>query len=173
MTITRSIIAEGMLPQWFYHGSQFEFERFIRKTYTPSLQLGFGFHFSTDESFAKLYGPNIYKVRLNVESPLDLRQLVREGDALFDLVLKFEKKENLFRTDGVPMTWLYNTVDSVHPKRAEQILKDAGYDAVWYTASHGHRTSPYGSKRAAAAESIIVLDSSQIQVASVTRCEHT
>jgi len=156
-------LLEQRLPDTFYHGTDKDFDVFRRAKLTPQLQLGFGFHFTTDPAFARLYGKRIIEARLTAANVLDTRQVVTAAaEELFAIAVKLGGKRCLF--NGA--VWLQNAVDATGPARAERVLRDAGFDAVWYTGEHGTRPSGLGYRNAPQkAPCIVVMDAAQITAA--------
>ncbi len=164
--IIEAVIQEASLGRWL-HGtsSKTPFTEFRRAKLTPGLQFGFGFHFTKDRKLAELYG-RIIEVELTANKVLNAQQIVKEGDPLFPLALKFGGRRSMVPMEGKLAVWLQNALDMSSPQRAEKLLREFGYDAVIYKASHGGMINPATRIRniEREAESIVVLDPGQIRI---------
>jgi hypothetical protein len=132
-----------------YHGTrQGNFDQFIPH-YRRNEQLGFGIHFTPDESFANRYAyddatahkgrnPYVHKVELLMNNTLDANQIVYEGTPEFELAKKLAgQKFRCFSSKderGIPGVYLQSCIDATNPKRAEKIIREIGYDSVKYNA---------------------------------------
>lgn len=165
------------LIQIAFHGTTagvFEsFEPKIRK----GEQLGFGIHFSSDPHFANLYAsdeltarkgkyPTIYIVELQLNSPLKVNQIVRQGTEEFEFAKKLAGRK--FWTskdeDGTPCAWLQSAIDATSPSRARDLLTEAGFDSVVYESVLG--TRGVNARIIAKSPSFIALSNEQVKIIS-------
>lgn len=141
------MVDENGAPRVYYHGTRQTFNAF-RPNFRPSEQLGFGIHFAEDESFADAYAndanvarkgatPRVIPAYLAVRNPLVATQIVRQGSPEFELAKKIAGP-NFFSVkdeNGVPAVWLQNAIDNASPRRAEKMIREAGYDGVIYQST--------------------------------------
>ena len=160
-----------------FHGTtagRFEsFEPKIRK----GEQLGFGIHFSSDPSFAKLYAtdpftarkgkqPTIYIVELEMHRLLLANKIVKEGTREFEFAKKLAGRKfwSSKDEDGIPCAWLQSALDATSPVRARELISEAGYDSVRYESVLG--TRGLNARVIAKSLSYLVLSSDQIRIIS-------
>jgi len=186
----RDFIAEAILkdehgkPMRFYHGTTKDFTEF-EPHQKRGMQLGFGIHFTTDPELANHYagkqkrngemdthGGNVHVVYLDVKKAFDQEKMYSVNDP------EYEFAKELYKGTGRPLIVSKDseyakdaggkfvvTLDATSPERAVRILRKYGYDAVWYNAKVTSRAA-YGQIRThMAAQSIVVLDKSQVRSA--------
>jgi hypothetical protein len=143
-----AVVNEAGDPMVVYHGTTATFDAF-KSFYRKGEMLGFGVHFAEDVEIAAKYAfekgvarkgatPRLIAAFLSVQNPLIADAVVREGSREFALAKKMwttnffaPKDENDVR--GV---WLQGAIDRASSaKRAEKLIRDAGYDGVRYMAS--------------------------------------
>lgn len=173
-------------PLLVYHGTRKDFEN-LRPSYNPKEQLGFGIHFATDESFAKLYAedetvarsgktPTVFSVVLDIKKPLDADAIVEEGTPEFELAEQLAGKKLFTQKseDGTKrLAYLQGAIDKTSGKRAEKLIRAAGYDGVKYTARITQVLSPNTYKRGAEGTTWIVFDPKQIRVIKKQRLKES
>ena len=152
---------------FWYHGSEKLFRKFVLpKRYSPNEQLGFGIHFALNKSFAELYGNIIYRCHIHPTKVLNLLSPIKIGTIEDEL-----GKEMFRRTGHRPYIWdnmyYYLNPDIRPPKRAEEIIRSYGYDAVFYKAQYGSRVltgGKMGARYTNETPSVIMLDCSGIEI---------
>jgi hypothetical protein len=173
---SRMARADKMFPVDAYHGTTSPDIESFRQTLRPKEQLGFGTHVTVDPAFANEYAiggsartgtsPNIMPLRVNPGKVLDATAIVEQGTPEFALAKKLagprlltQKNEN-----GVPVAYLQAAIDATNPKRAQQLIRDAGYDSVKYEARIVGGVAPSGHySKGPAAESYTILDPKNIR----------
>jgi hypothetical protein len=151
-----------------------------KPTYRKDEQLGFGIHVAKDESFARLYAeddrtarrgsqPHIDALEVVMRNPLESRVVVTEGDSLWPLVKALVPKDYHFFTDGGrPIIFLQNAIDAASPKKAERVIREAGYDGVIYDATVRGAIVQGRASVSGESESYVVFDSSQVRPSPLT-----
>jgi hypothetical protein len=137
-------------PKVVYHGTTAVAFTAFRPFYRKGEQLGFGIgHFAESLDFAARYAfsedtarkgkgeARVYSVYLSVQSPLVAPAVVIEGTPEFALAKKLAGARLLTQTDeqGRKIAYLQNAIDKTQGKRAEALIRDAGYDGVVYQAT--------------------------------------
>lgn len=164
-------------PKVVFHGTTaVAFDEF-RPFYRKGEQLGFGIgHFAESLDFAARYAfaedvarkgkgeARVYSVYLSIQTPLVAPAIVTEGTTEFALAKKFAGNRLLTQTDsqGRKVAYLQNAIDKAPGKRAESIIRDAGYDGVVYEAILQQRDA-YGSTRTGESLSWIVFEPWQVK----------
>lgn len=164
-------------PKVVYHGTTaVAFDEF-RPFYRKGEQLGFGIgHFAESFDFAARYAfaedvarkgkgeARVYSVYLSVQAPLVAPAVVTEGTPEFALAVKLAGRRLLTQTDehGRKIAYLQNAIDKAPGKRAESIIRDAGYDGVVYEAILQQRDA-YGSTKTGESLSWIVFEPWQVK----------
>lgn len=162
-------------PLPVFHGTTAKFDAF-RPFYRKNEELGFGVHFAVKPEFAGRYAfveetrrkgdsPQIIPAYLSVQRPLYSNQIVTEGTPEFALAKKFSPKQRLYMKSsetGLRYTWLQAVIDATSAKRAEKIIRDAGYDGVRYGAMIRKQTG-YGLAKVDESEAWIVFEPTQIK----------
>jgi hypothetical protein len=133
-------------PLVVHHGTTAQFDAF-RPFVRKGQQLGFGIHFTEDESLASLYAhgngtarrgkhPRVVDVFLSVHRPLYANEIALEGTPEFALAKKLAGRRFLTQADhlGRRMTYVQNALDMTAPDRAAKLIQEAGYDGVRYLA---------------------------------------
>jgi hypothetical protein len=163
-TTFRREALQTSLPGVWLHGSSKPFESFRLGKYKKSQQLGFGIHFTQDESFASLYGPYIYSCNLFPTQILDTEELYSIGseEEKFARALHKGTQRRLFVSDNQFVIHL----DITPPSRAERLLKQFGYDAVIYKAVFGSAAIG-GMHVSNKARSVVMLDPGKIKILKV------
>jgi hypothetical protein len=164
-----------MAPDDFYHGTTQDIEEFAPK-YRPQEQLGFGTHITTDPSFANEYAtggaarkgdsPNVMPLKARLGNVLSADEIVKEGSEEFALAKKLAGRKFFPVKDenGVLAVYMQNAIDATNPKRAEKLLRDAGYDSVKYKSKITGRPMPGGQYSVGPqAESYTVLNPNQLR----------
>lgn len=154
------------IPGVWFHGSTKLFDNFRLGSYKKSQQLGFGIHFTQDESFSSLYGPYLYSCRLSPAKILDVTELYTLGD-------EEEKFARALHKGTGRRLWIDNNrfvvhLDMTSPSRAERLLKQFGYDAVVYKAKYG-QSAIGGMYISHKALSVVMLDPSKIEILEVSK----
>ena len=133
-------------PLVVFHGTTASFDAF-RPFYRKNEDLGFGVHFATKPEFAGRYAfvsttrrkgdsPKIIPVYLSAQKPLYSNQLAVEGTPEFALAKKLlPRLPRVSNENGLLVAWPQNAINQSSPKRAEKIIREAGYDGVRYAAS--------------------------------------
>jgi hypothetical protein len=135
-------------PLIVYHGTRKGGFEFFKGKYRKDEQLGFGLHFAVDEDFADRYAvdedvsrpgkmPQTYDVILSAKNVLDADAIVSEGSREFALALILGGKNRFYPKNekGVRSVYVQNAIDWTSPKRAEKLIKGAGYDGIKYRAA--------------------------------------
>jgi len=173
---SKVVDAQGK-PLVVYHGTKnggfTEFKPFNRK----GEQLGFGVHFAEDAEFADRYAndpdvarkgrrPEVYEVYLSIKNPLLANTIVSEGSVEFALAKKLAGR-NFFSVkdeNGVPSVYLQNAIDAAPAKKAEQLIREAGFDGIQYESKIGYRTIG-GMSTSSKSVSWVVFEPTQIKSA--------
>ncbi|CAB4167311.1 ParB/Sulfiredoxin [uncultured Caudovirales phage] len=153
-----------------FHGTTQPDIKVFKPKIRPKEQLGFGTHVTVDPEFASEYAigdvarrgpsPNVMPLKAKLGNVLDATKIVEEGTPEFVLAQKLAGKK-LFtqkNADGIRTAYLQNAIDSTSPKRAQQIIRDAGFDSVKYNAEIKSILSPYGYTKGRSAESYVIFD---------------
>jgi hypothetical protein len=131
-----------------YHGTTAgEFAAF-KVHYRAKDQLGFGIHVTPNRAFAERYAndpltarkgkqPHVFAGYLRKGKVLDADTIVRKGSPEFDLAKKLAGRKLMTQNDeaGIPCAYMQGAIDATPGKRAEGLLRAAGYDTIRYTAS--------------------------------------
>lgn len=166
-------------PLKAYHGTRAGDFGSFKSKFCRRNQVGFGISFTPDRSFAERYAndplighkgskPFVHVVDLDFKNPLDARRIVVEGSSEYALGLKLLGRKRLPPVEdeqGKRVLFMRVAIDASSPKRAEKIIRDAGYDAVIYdsvlTSSYG--CPPGYGEVVAKAPTYVVFDNSQIR----------
>lgn len=166
-------------PLVVYHGTTAgPFDAF-RPFYRKGEDLGFGIHFAEDVEFAAGYAfdesvarkgkePRLIAAFLSVQNVLNADAIVLEGSREFALAKKcwtvnFFAPQN---EHGVRGVWLQGAINRASdPKRAERLIRDAGYDGVRYKATLKTHTA-YGARHGAESVSWVVFRAGQVKSAT-------
>jgi hypothetical protein len=164
-----------------YHGTTAPAFTVFQPFYRKGEQLGFGVHFSEDYDFARRYAedeevarrgkgtPRVYAVYLSVQRPVIADSIVVEGSPEFTLAVKLAGKRRLFtQTDEQGRKVAMLPIDWSDSKRAERLIREAGFDGVAYSARLVQRTG-YGLQKTAESASWVVFDPAQIKSATDNR----
>lgn len=133
-------------PQFVYHGTRGGDFSTFKPRFRPGENLGFGIHFAMDRSFAERYAldeavarkkggtPHVFEVVLSMQTPLVADAIVKEGSASFDLAKKLAGRKLYisFDENKVPCVYLQNAIDATSPERAQRLIREAGYDGLFY-----------------------------------------
>lgn len=171
---SRAVQSDGE-PAVFYHGTTAgEFDAF-RPHYRKGEQVGMGIHFTQDSEFAKRYAedestarrgkkPHVFAVYLKAERPLDLRKIVKEGSPEFALANRLQGKVAYRHRDedGKELIYMQAAVDSTNGKRAEKLIRAAGYDSMIYNAKL-MRKAYGGAYNDGEAETWVVFEPTQVK----------
>lgn len=163
-------------PLIVYHGTTAPpFEAF-RPHVRRDEQLGFGIHFTEDDTFAMRYAhnpdvarrgkhPRVIAAYLSVQKPLFADKIVMSGSPEFALAQTLAGRRLLTQAhaDGRKMAYLQGAIDATSPSRAERLIREAGYDGVCYRAQIGEVT-PYGKwDRGPESRSWVVFEPHQVK----------
>jgi hypothetical protein len=131
-----------------YHGTTAGEFPVFKTHYRPREQLGFGIHVTPDRSFAERYAhdpatarrgkqPHVFVGYLRKGRVLDANAIVKQGSPEFELARKLAGRKLMAQKDedGVPSVYMQNAIDSTGAKRAESVIRAAGYDTICYNAS--------------------------------------
>ena len=153
-----------------YHGTTAGEFPVFKKRYRPGEQLGFGIHVTPDRSFAERYAndpltarrgkaPHVFSGFLRKGRVLVADAIVKDGSPEFALAKRLAGGRLMTQKDenGVATAYMQNAIDSTSPKRAESLIRAAGYDTVRYNASI-RRRAVSGFYRGQDAVTYIVLD---------------
>jgi hypothetical protein len=176
ITASKNAVKTATVKVIGYHGTRKKFETF-RPHFRQGMQLGFGIHFSTDKSFAAKYAfgdsggrgndPTLYTCELTMNNPLKANAIVSEGTPEYALAEKLAKFRPfpMKNQEGVKQYYMQSAIDVTGVRRAERLIREAGYDGVIYEAKlmigAGSPNSYYDMGRS---ECYIVFDPSQIRV---------
>jgi hypothetical protein len=153
-----------------YHGTMAgEFSTFIVH-YRSDEQLGFGIHVTPDKAFAQRYAdpdlcgrkgntPYLFCGVIRKDKVLDATAIVLDGTPEFALAKRLAGSRLFVSKDenGVRCAYMQAAIDSTNPKRAEQIIKDAGYDTIQYVSTIMTRpVAGYYSKNAQALSYVVL-----------------
>jgi hypothetical protein len=168
-------------PKVVYHGTRAPEFTVFQPFYRKGEQLGFGIHFAEDYDFAKRYAeeegvtrkgkgtPRIYPVYLSIQRPLFANAIVTEGTPEFELARKLAgRRQFLTETNELGQKIAIPRIDGTDSKRAERLIREAGYDGVAYSALLMERTG-YGFQKIAESPSWVVFDPAQIKSATDNR----
>lgn len=151
----------------WYHGSPTQFDKFsFPKRYSPSEQLGFGIHFSRKRDFAELYGKVIYHCRLHPRNVLNLLDPVIIGTGKDRMAKEFYRGSR-FKPYIWDKTKYFFNPDIKSPRRAEELIRKYGYDAIFYEAKYGTRTfngRDHGAIYSHQSPAMVMLDNSRIEI---------
>lgn len=175
------VVDENGEPLVVYHGTTAEeFNEFKPKNRAGE-QLGFGIHFAESKNLADEYstGESARKLRksgtarvesvyLQSKKPLDATAIVKDGTPEFALAKKLAGNRLMTQTDsdGKKIAYMQGSIDATSGKRAEKLIREAGYDSVKYEASI---ISPSGGGRYIQGEksiSYVVFESKQVKSAA-------
>lgn len=173
-----AVADEGGNPMVVYHGTTASFDAFAPH-HRKGEMLGFGVHFAEDVELAAKYAfetgvarkgssPRLIAAFLSVQSPLYGDSIVPEGTPEFALAKKlwtvrFWAPQD---ADGVPCVYVQNAIDKTDSKRAERLIRDAGYDGVRYMASLRAAAAPGHVRETGRSRSWIVFEPTQIKSAT-------
>ncbi len=173
-----AVVNEAGDPMVVYHGTTATFDAF-KPFYRKGEMLGFGVHFAEDVEIAAKYAfekgvsrrgktPRLIAAFLSVQNPLIADAIVREGSREFVLAKKLWTKSFWAPqdADGVPCVFVQNAIDRTDSKRAEKLIRDAGYDGVRYMASLRSAAAPGYVKETGRSTSWIVFEPTQIKSAT-------
>lgn len=131
-----------------YHGTTAGEFPVFKTHYRPGEQLGFGIHVTPDRAFAERYAtdpsttrrgkhPHVFVGYLRKGRVLDADTIVKQGSPEFDLARKLAGRRLMTQKDenGIPSVYMQNAIDSTSGKRAESLIRAAGYDTIRYNAS--------------------------------------
>lgn len=132
------VVDKNNEPLVVYHGTNKNFTEFIPKPKKGN-QISFGIHLTPDKTFADEYakGKNarLVEAYISIKNPLNADQLVREGSKEFNLGLKLSPRTYVSKDEnGIRAFYLRNAIEQTSGKRAESIIKGAGYDGLIYEA---------------------------------------
>jgi hypothetical protein len=151
----------------WYHGSTRLFNRFILpRKYSPSEQLGFGIHFAKKREFAGLYGKIIYQCKLHPKKVLNLLETTKVGTER-DAMAKEFYRGSRYKPYMMDKTQYVFNPDMKSPKRAEEIIRKYGYDAIIYEAKYGTRTFDgrnHGAIYSHQSPGMVMLDNTRIEI---------
>ncbi len=177
---SKVVDADGK-PLVVYHGTRTGGFNEFKPNFRKGEQLGFGMHFASSRDFAQRYAeddtvarrgksPQVYDTYLSIQNPLNANSIVYEGTKEFDLASRLAGSKLFTQKseDGRRAAFMQNAIDSTSPQRAEKLIKEAGYDGVFYRARLGQRT-PYGATYSGESESFIVFEPQQIKSATGNR----
>jgi hypothetical protein len=156
----------------WYHGSKVIFDTFILpRRYSPNEQLGFGIHFAKNKEFAGLYGNIIYRCKLHPSKVLNIANgmAIKPGSKYDSLAKDFFKGTQIrpYFIDKDHYVFGEGIIDSRPAKKAIEILRKHGYDAVAYEAKYGTRTfngHTHGANYTHKTPAIVMLDPSKVEV---------
>jgi hypothetical protein len=168
--VAGKILPKANLETDVFHGTTQPDIKVFKPKIRPREQLGFGTHVTVDPEFASEYAigevarrgpsPNVMPLKAKLGNVLDATKIIEEGTPEFVLAQKLAGKK-LFtqkNVDGVRTAYLQNAIDSTSPKRAQQIIRDAGFDSVKYNAEIKSISGPHGYTKGRSAESYVILD---------------
>lgn len=142
---SRAVDAAGS-PLALFHGTRGgDFTEF-KPRFRVHENLGFGLHFALDRSFAERYAhdpsvarkkggtPHVFEVVASVQNPLKADCIVAEGSREFGIAQKLAGSKLYVSSDEnrCPCVYMQNAIDSTSPQRALRLLRDEGYDGVFY-----------------------------------------
>lgn len=158
-----------------YHGTRAgQFPAFVLK-HRPNEQLGFGIHVTPDRSFAERYAfdplinrkgkdPHLFVGYLRKGRVLDATAIVRDGTPEFALAQKLAGRKLMTQSDadGVACAYMQAAIDSTSGRRAEALIRAAGYDTIRYRSTIRQRAVG-GSYNQGEAISYVVLNPSALR----------
>lgn len=162
------------------HGTERVFEEFrVPSRFKPSMQYGFGIHFTRDRELASLHGDKIVVATIHYNKLLDTTQAHPRGSAGFLLALEILESSRYWknmdqatkRRQEEGLDALIPDLNAVTPRRAIELLHKYGYDAVKYIAKVGSGTV-HGWLYKKKAEAYVVLDPSQVTINKVSNPAH-
>ncbi len=165
-------------PMVVYHGTTATFDAF-EPFYRKGEMLGFGVHFAEDVEVAAKYAfekgvarkgntPRLIAAFLSVQNPLIADAIVSEGSREFALAKKLWTK-GFFApqdADGIRGVYMQGAIDRTDSKRAERLIRDAGYDGVRYMASLRAAAQPGYVNETGRSLAWIVFEPTQIKSAT-------
>jgi hypothetical protein len=156
----------GSLGIW-YHGSTKLFDKFLLPLkYSPNEQLGFGIHFAKKKDFAKVYGNVIYHCKLHPRKILNLLEWTTIGTERDRMGKEFFRGSRYQPYMVDKIHYVFNP-DMKSPKRAEELIRKYGYDAIYYEAKYGTRTFNghyHGANYSHQSPAMVMLDNSRIEI---------
>jgi hypothetical protein len=140
--------------------------------YSPSEQLGFGIHFAKKREFAELYGNYIYQCQLHPRNVLDISKgmLIKPGSKYDTFAKEFFRGTRPYFIDKEHYVFGEGAIDSKPPKRAEEIIRKYGYDAIYYEAKYGTRTfngHQHGANYSHITPAMVMLDNTRVEIVSI------
>lgn len=164
-----------------YHGtSSYGFSEFVEHPH-KSEDLPFGFHFSTDKSFADKYAfdkgvarrgksPGVYSAYLKIGKMLENRWVDdKDADYVVPLaVSKITKTAVIYKDPDANLMYAWTvlpTLNRISGQKAKQVLLDNGYDSVKYSAVLKQMASPNSYFVTGESDTIVVLSPEQIKSA--------
>lgn len=191
--ITRDLTHTAAFQRWFrnstvvnndgspmvvYHGTTATFDAF-EPFYRKGEMLGFGVHFAEDVEIAAKYAfekgvarkgnaPRLIAAFLSIQNPLIGDAIAREGSREFALAKKLWTKGFYTVKDehDVPCVSVQVAIDKPDSKRAEKLIRDAGYDGVRYVASLRSASAPGYVRETGRSLAWIVFEPTQIKSAT-------
>lgn len=174
LLVLESVSTGDFIKGHFFHGTTKAFADFRKpQKYSPSMQHGFGIHFTSDHDWARKHyagdSGTVRRVRLRARRVLDTDAIHHEGTPEYNFAKELyrggrSKLVTHENPDGGPRQFMMS-LDVTHPKRAESLLRKHGFDAVRYTAKQSKKGHyPLGVRPPSEnAPSVIVLDPHQIE----------
>ena len=170
-------------PLVVYHGTTEVFNEFAPHVNSKE-QLGFGIHLTPDPAFASNYADpeaqgrkkkpgSVIPAYVAAANILEADALVKEGSKEYALAFKLagRTRPGLFQNDytdagektGKKIVYLQNAIDAAQPKTAEKLIRESGYDGVWYNSKIIGAVAPGQFVSGGYARSLVVFEPTQIK----------
>lgn len=165
-----------------YHGTTADFDVF-RASYRKNEQLGFGVHLAPDKKLAELYAydktvarkgnhPRVITVDVPHLKTLDADNIYSEGSKEYAMAKKLAPRSPILFQPGYDehgnktsnAVYMQAAIDASSGKRAEQILKKHGYEAVFYMAEVIETTGGGYYKTVRKAPTLVVLYPEKLRI---------
>ena len=179
------VVDESGKPLVVYHGTTATFDTF-EPSNNKKEQLGFGIHLTVDPSFASRYADyglqgrknragSVVPVYVAAKSILDADAIVEEGSKEYEVAMKLagRSRKQLFAngynndgsSTGKKIVHLQSAIDAATGTTAIKVLRELGYDGVWYKSNIVGIPINGFQSTGPSARSLVVLSPNQIKSA--------